>query len=204
LKGGVDVQVTPYSINTQQIRGSETRKIGNVALPNYSEFHFCTKTAPAMSEDKYKSAIIEQAKKDQAAGVLGAHSAGYRQLCKSYVSCVSPDRNKIINEGLTRIIRDNKPQPETLNLIDYLFGKVKYHKDDKDCSYAEFYDGNGELVAKYSNGGWSFCSTKAEVSRENEFIALYNEAWNSAARASMNGGGAVVANAEENSIDITV
>ena len=199
------MQVTPYNnISTQQIRGSDTRKIGNVTLPDYSDFHYNTKTTPAMSDEKYKSAIIEQAKKDQAAGKFQAQSSGFRSLVKSYVSAVSPDRNRIINEGLTRIIKDNKPQPETLNLIDYLFGKVKYHKEGMACSYAEFYDENGEMVAKYSNGGWMFYGTKAENSRESELWGIYNQAWNSAARASMNGGGAVVTNAEEITINITV
>lgn len=88
-----------------------------------------------------------------------------------------------IEEQHQRIAKNNKPEPKNLNLIDYLFGSVKYHKENQDLSYAEFYDSNGELVAKYSNGGWTSFSTKAEVTRENEFIALYNESWNCAARS---------------------
>lgn len=196
------MQIVPYSTKTQQVSFSGTNKIGSISLPNFSSFHFNTKTAPAMSDAKYKEAIVEQAKKDQAAGVLGAHSAGYRSLCKSYISSVSPDRNKIISEGLQRIEMNNKREPKTLNLIDYLFGNVKYHKEKNVTSYAEFYDSNGELVATFSNGGWTSYGTKAEAARENEFIALYNDAWNSAARACA--GNVSGHETTEGSIDISV
>jgi hypothetical protein len=51
-------------------------------------------------------------------------------------------------------------------------------------SYAEFYDSNGEMVASYSNGRWISYGTTAENARESELWGIYNEAWNSAAKAS--------------------
>ncbi|MEL3958042.1 hypothetical protein NSQ96_12315 [Caldifermentibacillus hisashii] len=36
--------------------------------------------APAMSEEEFREAIIEQAKKDAAKGICGGESAGYRNL----------------------------------------------------------------------------------------------------------------------------
>ena len=180
------MQVVPYSEITQQVSFSGTKRIGGISLPSYSGFHFATKTPPAMSDEAYKEAIVEQAKKDQAEGVLGAHSAGYRTLCKSYISCVSPDRQKIISEGLQTIVKDNKPHRKPMNLIDYLFGKIEYYKDRGEVLSANFHDKNGEEVARYSNGGWTFSTTKAEVARENEFIAIYNAAWSEAAKASEN------------------
>lgn len=159
-------------------------KIGNVPSPNYTDFNFNTKKAPAMSDEKYREAIIEQAKKDQSAGKFQSESAGFRSLVKSYVSTVSPDRKNIITKGLTAIFKNKNPQPKTLNLIDYLFGSVKYCKEATDVSYAEFYDSNGEMVASYSNGRWISYGTKAENARESELWGIYNEAWNNAARAS--------------------
>jgi hypothetical protein len=163
---------------------SGTVKAGNVPSPNYNDGNFNTKKAPAMSDEKYRGAIIEQAKKDQSAGKFQSESVGFQNLVKSYVSAVSPDRKNIITEGLTAILKNRNPQPKSLNLADYLFGSVKYSKEATDVSYAEFYDSNGEMVASYSNGKWISYGTKAENARESELWGIYNEAWNNAARAS--------------------
>lgn len=161
-----------------------TQKRGNVPSPDYTDFHFNTKTAPAMSDEKYKTAIIEQAKKDQAAGKFQSDSAGFRNLVKSYVSAVSPDRKSIISEGLKAIYKNIRQEPKTFNLLDYMFGSVKYSREANDVSYAEFYDSNGEMVASYSNGRWISYGTKAENARESELWGIYNQAWSSAAKAS--------------------
>jgi hypothetical protein len=181
---------------------SGTEKRGNVQLPDYTDFHLNTKTAPAMSDDKYRAAIIEQAKKDQEAGKFQSESAGFRSLVKSYVSVVSPDRKNMISEGLRAIYKNNNPEPKTFNLLDYLLGTVKYNKEGNDLSYAEFYDSNGEMVATYSNSGWTSFGTKAENARESELWGIYNNAWNSAARESRDNQGVVNAGAA-NSIDIS-
>lgn len=156
---------------------------GTIPLPNYSNFNFNTKQAPAMSDEKYKEAIVEQAKQDQSEGKFQSDSVGYRNLIKSYVSAVSPDRKNIITQGLTAVSKDNTPQPKTLTLLDYLFGSVKYNKEDKNVSYVEFYDHNGEMVASCSNGKWISYGTKAENARESELRGIYNEAWSDAAKA---------------------
>lgn len=176
---------------------SGTEKRGNVQLPDYTDFHLNTKTAPAMSDDKYRAAIIEQAKKDQEAGKFQSESAGFRSLVKSYVSVVSPDRKNMISEGLRAIYKNNNPEPKTFNLLDYLLGTVKYNKEGNDLSYAEFYDSNGEMVATYSNSGWTSFGTKEENVRESELWGIYNNAWNSAARESRGNQGAA------DSIDIS-
>ena len=178
------MQIGKFNHVTQNRFFSGTEKKGNIALPTYTGFHFNTKTAPTMSDDKYKAAIIEQAKKDQAAGKFQTDSIGYKSLVKSYVSSVSPDRKNIIAKGLTAVFETNKPEPKTLTLLDYLFGSVKYTKEANNVSYAEFYDSNGEMVATYSNTGWTFYGTKAENARESELRGIYNQAWNSAAKAS--------------------
>ncbi|MFT3986001.1 MAG: hypothetical protein QM697_19050 [Lachnospiraceae bacterium] len=145
-----------------------------------------------MVDEKYREAIIAQAKKDQSAGKFQSESSGFRSLVKSYVSTVSPDRKNIITEGLTAIFKNKNPQPKTLNLIDYLFGNVKYCKEATDVSYAEFYDSNGEMVASYSNGKWISYGTKAENARESELWGIYNEAWNNAARADQKGSNFII------------
>jgi hypothetical protein len=171
----------PYA---QSGLSSGTGKIKKVPLPDYNDFHFNTKTSQTMSDRQFRTAIIEQAKKDQSVGKFQSESAGFRSLVKSYVSAVSPDRQNIIAQGLTAVYKNNVPQPKTLNLIDYLLGKVKYSKEAADVSYAEFYDSNGEMVASYSNGRWISYGTKEENARESELWGIYNEAWNNAAKGS--------------------
>nr|WP_319489236.1 hypothetical protein [uncultured Caproiciproducens sp.] len=178
------MRVENYDAFAQGSLLSGTGKIGNVLSPNYSDFNFNTKKAPAMSDEKYRETIIEQAKKDQSAGKFQSESAGFRSLVKSYVSSVSPDRKNIISGGLKAIFKNKNQLPKTLNLIDYLLGSVKYCKEATDVSYAEFYDSNGEMVASYSNGRWISYGTTAENARESELWGIYNEAWNNAARSS--------------------
>ena len=138
-----------------------------------------------MSDNEYKSAIKEQAKKDQAIGKFQSDSPNFRNLMKNYVSVASPDRKNIISEGLKVIYKNNKPTPKTLNLIDYLLGSVKYEKQaNNNLNYAEFYDKNGEMVASFSNGGWTLYGTMAENSRETEVCMIYNAAWSEAAKTS--------------------
>lgn len=191
------MRIDNYDTFSQSRPLSGTRKNVNVPLPDYTDFNFNTRKAPAMSDEKYRETIIEQAKKDQSAGKFQSESAGFRSLVKSYVSTVSPDRKNIITKGLTAIFKNKNPQPKTLNLIDYLFGKVKYCKEATDVSYAEFYDSNGEMVASYSNGRWISYGTKAENARESELWGIYNEAWNNAARTSQR-------NSYEASTDTTI
>ena len=189
------MRIDSYNTFAQGRPFSGTGKIGNVRLPDYSGLYFDTKQPPAMSEDKYKEAIIEQAQQDQKEGKFQSNSVGFRKLEKSYVSVASPDRKGIIANGLRAIFKNNFSHPKTLDYIALMFGEVKYQKENNDLSYAEFYDENGEMVASYSNGSWNCYGTKAENARELEFLGIYNAAWGSAAKASKGDGSDVSAEA---------
>ena len=55
---------------------------------------------------------------------------------------------------------------------------MKYQKlPSGNSDYIEFYDKNGEMVATYSNNGWTMYTTNAEASRQTEMCMIYNEAW---------------------------
>jgi len=56
--------------------------------------------------------------------------------------------------------------------------KVGWLDGDK-LKDAFFHDSNGELIASYSQNGWSILYTKAEQARKSEITAVYNEAFNS-------------------------
>ena len=90
--------------------------------------------------------------------------------------------------------------PPTCIRIDYLFGNVKCCKETTDVSYAEFYDNNGEMVASYSKGAWISYGTKEESARESELWGIYNDAWNNAAKTSLE----VSPDAKPSSVDISV
>ncbi len=172
----------------RQAVNSGTRRNGGVPPPPYGDYHFLTKTAPAMSEDEYREAIIEQAKKDQSEGKFQTQSASYKKLMKSYVSVVSPDRRATINEGLPLIFKNMKRQPQ-IDLLDVWLGgdngksKFKYNKLGDILLYAEFHDCNGNFDTAYANGEWKSYGTEAEFSRQSEFLSIYNKAWGDAARA---------------------
>ncbi|MBP2634055.1 MAG: hypothetical protein H6Q70_4683 [Firmicutes bacterium] len=177
------MRIEDYTSFSQTRLLSDSVKRKNVQLPDYTDWHFNTKTAPSMSDKQYNNAIIEQAKKDQEAGKFQSESAGFRSLAKSYISVFSPDRKNIITAGLTTIYKNNKPQSKTVTLLGYLNGTAKYNNQEADLSYAEFYDSNGEMIATYSNNGWTFYGTKAENARESELLSTYNQAWDTAAKA---------------------
>lgn len=178
------MRIENYNSFSQTRFSSDTAKRKKVQLPDYTDWHYNTQTAPSMSNKQYTNAIIEQAKKDQAAGKFQSDSAGFRSLAKSYISTASPDRKNIITAGLTAIYKNNKLPSKTYTLLDYLYGTTKYKEQETDLSYAEFSDSNGEMVATYSNNGWTFFGTKAENARESELWNTYNKAWNTAAKAS--------------------
>lgn len=177
------MRVGQYNGFTMSGVSSGTGKIGNVSLPDFNGFSYCTKTKPTMSDDKFKEAIIAQAKKDQAAGKY--YTQAVKGLQKKYVSAVSPDRKKLITEGLTQIAK-KPPQPKMLSLLDLIFGEVKYEKTNEGLRYAEFKDSDGNDIATYSNGEWKFYGTKEEISRESEFFSIYREAWGNAEKSSKN------------------
>ncbi|MGE7674989.1 hypothetical protein ACQKMV_15635 [Lysinibacillus sp. NPDC094403] len=55
-----------------------------------------------MKEEKYKDAIIEQAKKDFKRGKT-TMGPGFMELKKSFVSVVSPNRNGSITQAMQRL-----------------------------------------------------------------------------------------------------
>ena len=117
-----------------------------------------TKSAPAMSEEKFKEAIIAQAKKDFENGKFGgANNASYMVLKNNFISVASPDRKGSIAQMMRKI-------------PDSQHGKV---------SYLKIKDAQGNTISTYSaNGGWKAIGTKEENRRSSQFNAIYNEAWN--------------------------
>ena len=49
-------------------------------------------------------------------------------------------------------------------------------------SFAYVYDIFQEMVATYSNNGWTMYTTNAEAARQTEMCMIYNEAWGNAKR----------------------
>ncbi|MDD3306429.1 MAG: hypothetical protein PHO29_04935 [Acetobacterium sp.] len=180
--------VTNNTYATQNRVFSGTGKIAGVRLPDFTDVHVNTKKKSGISDSEYEQAIIAQAIKDQKAGKFQNESAGFNKLAKSYVSEVSPDRNRIITEGLQKVLKSDLDILKPIDWVALIFeGKVKYQKESDLVEYAEFYDGNGEMVAKYSNGGWTMFGTKAETGRQMEMCSIYNAAWGAAAKAGQKG-----------------
>ena len=74
------------------------------------------------------------------------------------------------------------PKPIDI-LATLLEGKVIYQKlPSGNSEYMEFYDKNGEMVATYSNNGWTMYTTNAEAARQTEMCMIYNAAWGNAKR----------------------
>ena len=172
------------SINLQQRYFSGTGSIGGIHLPDFNDKYVYTKKKSGISDSEYRRQIMEQAYKDYEKGKFQNKSEDFNRLMEQYVSEVSPDRKGIITSGLKAVSRNRQNVLKPIDFIATLLeGKVKYQKlPSGNSDYIEFYDKNGEMVATYSNNGWTMYTTNAEASRQTEMCMIYNEAWGNAKR----------------------
>lgn len=161
-----------------------TGSIGGIHLPDFNDKYFFSKKKSGISDGEYKRQIREQAYKDFAKGQFQNKSEGFNRLMKSYTSEVSPDRKGIITSSLNAVLWNRKKVQKPIDLFATLLeGKVKYQKlPSGNSEYMEFFDKNGEIVASYSNNGWTMYTTNAEAARQTEMCRIYNAAWGNAKR----------------------
>lgn len=178
------MQIGSTGDSLQQRRFSGTGNIGRVHIPDFNDNYVYTKKKSDTTESEYRKKIEWQAYKDFADGKFQNESEGFNALMKQYVSEVSPNRKGIITSGLKAVSKNWSNIPKPIDVVAVLLeGEIRYQKQPFGKSeYIEFYDENGEKVAKYSNNGWTMCHTKKEVSRQIQMCMIYNEAWGDAKR----------------------
>ena len=178
------MQVNSSNGSLQNRYFSGTGSIGGIHLPDFHDQYVFSKKKSGISDEEYRKRIRKQAYEDFAKGQFQNNSEGFNSLMKSYTSEVSPDRKSIITSGLKAVSKNRQNVFKPIDFMATLLeGKVKYQKlpsGSKD--YIEFYDKNGEMVATYSNNGWTMYTTRAEASRQTEMCMIYNEAWGNAKR----------------------
>ena len=155
-----------------------------IHLPDFNDKYVFSKKKSNTSNAEYKKQIAEQAYEDFKNGQFQNKSEGFNKLMKKYTSEVSPDRKGIITSGLKAVSRNKQSGLKPIDLLaTILEGKVKYQRmPSGQTDYIEFYDKNGEMVATYSNNGWTMYTTNAEAARQTEMCMIYNEAWGNAKR----------------------
>lgn len=178
------MQVSSSNVSLQNRYFSGTGSIGGIHLPDFNDKYVFSKKKSGISDDEYRKQIREQAYEDFAKGQFQNKSEGFNRLMKSYTSEVSPDRKGIITSGLKAVSKNRQNALKPIDFVATLLeGKVKYQKLPSGSSdYIEFYDKNGEMVATYSNNGWTMYTTNTEASRQTEMCMIYNEAWGNAKR----------------------
>lgn len=178
------MNVNLNSISLQQRKFSGTNSIGGIHLPDFNDKYVFSKKKSNTSNAEYKKQITEQAYEDFKNGQFQNKSEGFNKLMKKYTSEVSPDRKGIITSGLKAVSRNKQSGLKPIDLLaTILEGKVKYQRmPSGQTDYIEFYDKNGEMVATYSNNGWTMYTTNAEAARQTEMCMIYNEAWGNAKR----------------------
>ena len=178
------MNVNLNSISLQQRKFSGTNSIGGIHLPDFNDKYVFSKKRSNTSNAEYKKQIAEQAYEDFKNGQFQNKSEGFNKLMKKYTSEVSPDRKGIITSGLKAVSRNKQSGLKPIDLLaTILEGKVKYQRmPSGQTDYIEFYDKNGEMVATYSNNGWTMYTTNAEAARQTEMCMIYNEAWGNAKR----------------------
>lgn len=178
------MNVNLNSISLQQQKFSGTNSIGGIHLQDFNDKYVFSKKKSNTSNAEYKKQIAEQAYEDFKNGQFQNKSEGFNKLMKKYTSEVSPDRKGIITSGLKAVSRNKQSGLKPIDLLaTILEGKVKYQRmPSGQTDYIEFYDKNGEMVATYSNNGWTMYTTNAEAARQTEMCMIYNEAWGNAKR----------------------
>ena len=178
------MQVSSSNGSLQNRYFSGTESIGGIHLPDFHDKYVFSKKKSGTSDKEYRRQIWEQAYEDFAKGQFQNKSEGFNRLMKSYTSEVSPDRKGIITSGLKVVSKNRQNVLKPIDFVATLMeGKVKYQKlPSGNSDYIEFYDKNGEMVATYSNNGWTMYTTNAEASRQTEMCMIYNEAWGNAKR----------------------
>ena len=178
------MNVNLNSISLQQRKFSGTNSIGGIHLPDFNDKYVFSKKKSNTSNVEYKKQIAEQAYEDFKNGQFQNKSEGFNKLMKKHTSEVSPDRKGIITSGLKAVSRNKQSGLKPIDLLaTILEGKVKYQRmPSGQTDYIEFYDKNGEMVATYSNNGWTMYTTNAEAARQTEMCMIYNEAWGNAKR----------------------
>ena len=178
------MQVNSSKGSLQQRFFSGTGSIGGFNMPDFNDKYVFSKKKSSIGDEEYRKQIIEQAYKDFGKGIFQNKSEGFNKLMKNYTSEVSPDRKGIITSGLKAVSRNRQNVLKPIDFVATLLeGKVKYQKlPSGNSEYIEFYDKNGEMVATYSNKGWTMYTTNAEAARQTEMCMIYNEAWGNAKR----------------------
>ena len=168
----------------QQRRFSGAGNIGGIHLPDFNDKYVFSQKKSGISDKEYRKRLRDPAYKAFAKGQFQNKSEEFNRLMKSYTSEVAPDRKGIITSGLKTVSRNCKKVQKPIDLVATLLeGKVKYQKlPSGNSEYIEFYDKNGEMVATYSNNGWTMYTTNAEAARQTEMCMIYNEAWGNAKR----------------------
>lgn len=176
----MQVNMTNSSLQQRQFAG--TGSIGGIHLPDFNDKYIFSKKSSGISDAEYRNQIVEQAYKDFEQGKFQNESEDFNKLMKKYTSEISPDRKGIITSGLKAISINNQKVLKPIDFIATLLeGKVKYQNLSSGKSeYIEFYDKSGELVASYSNNGWTTYTTNAEAARQTDMCSVYNAAWRNA------------------------
>lgn len=199
------MNVNMTGISLQQRKFSGTNSIGGIHLPDFNDKYVFSKKKSNVSNAEYKKQIAEQAYEDFKNGQFQNKSEGFNMLMKRYTSEVSPDRKGIITSGLKAVSRNKQSGLKPIDLLaTILEGKVKYQRlPSGQTDYIEFYDKNGELVATYSNNGWTMHTTNAEAARQTEMCMIYNEAWGNAKRGiPLTDSGSVNSDSLQNTFDV--
>lgn len=199
------MNVNLNSISLQQRKFSGTNSIGGIHLPDFNDKYVFSKKKSNTSNAEYKKQIAEQAYEDFKNGQFQNKSEGFNKLMKKYTSEVSPDRKGIISSGLKAVSRNKQSGLKPIDLLaTILEGKVKYQRmPSGQTDYIEFYDKNGEMVATYSNNGWTMYTTNAEAARQTEMCMIYNEAWGNAKRGiPLTDSGSVNSDSLQNAFDV--
>ena len=176
--------MNPSRISLRQSSFSGAGSIGRIPLPDWNNHFVFSRQKSGTSDEEYKKKIVEQAYTDFANGQFQNSSEGFNQLMKKYVSEVSPDRKGLLTSGLKAVDKSRQPVLKPIDIIlTLLEGEVRYQNLPSGKSeYIEFYDENGEMVATYSNNGWTMYPTNAEAARQTEMCIIYTAAWGDAKR----------------------
>jgi len=138
-----------------------------------------TKTEPARSDDEISKDMEKLAKEHARAVIFQIDDKRFAKLIDEYVSSVSPDRESILKSQIGEILERVKNDMPDMVIDGDMYNNVLIQNGV--VENADFYDENGELIMNYNGDKLYQSYTKAEGTRLQEMLNVYNEAYDNAA-----------------------
>ncbi|MCL1862484.1 MAG: hypothetical protein FWF78_02840 [Defluviitaleaceae bacterium] len=166
----------------QNIRSQSQVRMPSFANGDQAGRRILTHTAPRKTDEEFKEAIKEAARRDFERGYF-QNSPETQELIDDFISVVSPDRRSIIENAMQA--NGGFSGLRIINLASHLpRGQTPIH-------FSHVHERSNRHISsiQLTNYGWDFTFTLAEAERSRDILEVYNNAWRAVQNEARSQGG---------------